>query len=141
LGPRPPFPQRKLRTREHVIADLSVNYVERLVLRCGWIVHRLSPDYGTDLFMRTFNANGEFENTGVWLQLKATENVKILTTRNEISVRMEWRDLLFWMNELLPGVLILYDANQERAWWLHLQAALREPVILPLRSKSSTLTL
>lgn len=29
---------RKRRTREHVIADLSVNHVERLVLLCGWTV-------------------------------------------------------------------------------------------------------
>jgi hypothetical protein len=33
---------RKRRTREHVIADLSVNHVERLVLRCGWTVERTS---------------------------------------------------------------------------------------------------
>ena len=30
----------KRRTREHVIADLSVNHVERLVLRSGWTVER-----------------------------------------------------------------------------------------------------
>lgn len=34
----------KLRTREHVIADLSVNYMERLVLKCGFVARRLVPD-------------------------------------------------------------------------------------------------
>jgi hypothetical protein len=37
---------RKRRTREHVIADLSVNHVERMVLRCGWTVERVRRDYG-----------------------------------------------------------------------------------------------
>ncbi len=30
------LPDRKRRTREHVIADLSVNHVERFILQCGW---------------------------------------------------------------------------------------------------------
>jgi hypothetical protein len=40
---------RKRRTREHIIADLSVNHVERLILRCGWVARRMNPDYGIDL--------------------------------------------------------------------------------------------
>jgi hypothetical protein len=46
---------RKRRTREHVIADLRVNHVERLVLRCGWTVERTRYDYGLDLDMHTYN--------------------------------------------------------------------------------------
>src|SRR5438309_953040 len=49
---------RKRRTREHVIADLSVNHVERFVLRCGWTVQRTTHDYGIDLSMETYNAAG-----------------------------------------------------------------------------------
>jgi hypothetical protein len=41
-------------------------------------------------------------------------------------VRLEWRDLLYWLNEWRPGILVIYDASQDCAWWLHLQAALRE---------------
>src|SRR5437660_1542756 len=37
---------RKRRTREHVIADLSINHVERCVLRCGWTAERTRYDYG-----------------------------------------------------------------------------------------------
>jgi hypothetical protein len=29
------------------------------------------------------------------------------------------------LNEPLPGVLVYYDARADRAWWLHLQQALR----------------
>ena len=54
--------QRKRRTREHVIADLSVNHVERVVLRCGWTVERTRHDYGLDLYLETYNIDGEVEN-------------------------------------------------------------------------------
>lgn len=119
------WPPRKRRTREHVIADLSVNYVERLVLRCGWVPRRMNPDYGIDLYMETYNDREEVENEGVWFQLKATDQLSLVAKRQAIPVRMEWRDLLFWLNERMPGILVVYDAMQERAWWLHLQEALR----------------
>jgi hypothetical protein len=117
--------RRKRRTREHVIADLSVNHVERFILRCGWVPRRMNPDYGIDLYMETYNARGEIENDGVWFQLKATDKVVVANETSTISVRMEWRDLIFWLNEWLPGILVIYDAMQDRAWWLHLQESLR----------------
>ena len=125
LRPRPPDPQRKLRTREHVLADLSVNHVERFNFRCAWVARRMYPDYGTDLLMETFNAQGEFENGFVLFQLKATDTLKVMARRQVIPVRLEWRDVLYWLNERDPGILIIYDAGEERAWWLHLQVALR----------------
>jgi len=117
--------QRKRRTREHVIADLSVNHVERFILRCGWIAQRLFPDYSLDLFMRTVDANGDLENGGVWFQLKATDGLKIVAKRQAIAMRLEGRDLVYWLREDSPVVLIVFDAMQERAWWLDLQASLR----------------
>jgi hypothetical protein len=117
---------RKRRTREHVIADLSVNHVERLVLRCGWTIQRLNPDYGLDLFMQTFDGDGELENGEVWFQLKATDELKVLRRRQVIPVRLEWKDLLYWLNEAMPVILVIYDAASDRAWWLWLQESLRE---------------
>lgn len=40
---------RTRRTREHIIADLSMNHVERLIFRCGYSAERIEHDYGTDL--------------------------------------------------------------------------------------------
>ena len=37
---------RKRRTREHVIADLAVNHVERQALLCGFTIERVVHDYG-----------------------------------------------------------------------------------------------
>ena len=52
---------RKRRTREHVIADLSVNFVERQVLQCGHTLERVFHDYGIDLVMHSYNDKGEIE--------------------------------------------------------------------------------
>src|ERR1700681_409721 len=54
-----PKPTRKKRTREHIIADLSAHHVEGPILRCGFTADRVVHDYGVDLFMKTYNADGE----------------------------------------------------------------------------------
>jgi hypothetical protein len=41
----------KRRTREHIIADLSVHHVEGPILRVGFTVERFIQDYGLDLRM------------------------------------------------------------------------------------------
>ena len=81
---------RKRRTRAHIIADLSVNFVEKCVLQCGWTVQRFNPDYGLDLLMTTFNRHGEIENGDVRLQIKATDAIKVAAGRTAITVRLEW---------------------------------------------------
>jgi hypothetical protein len=85
----------------------------------------MNPDYGIDLYMETYNDQGEIENEGVWLQLKATDKLRVAHKMQAIPVRLEWRDVLFWLNERMPGILVIYDAMRERAWWLHLQETLR----------------
>src|SRR6516165_1361320 len=110
---------RKRRTREHVIADLSVNHVERFILRCGWTVERSRYDYGIDLDMHTYNSRGEAENGKILFQLKATDVLKKSTDGKVILVRLEWRDVLFWANEGEPVILVIYDAREDKAYWLY----------------------
>jgi hypothetical protein len=63
-----PEPVRKRRTREHILADLSVHHVEGPILRCGFTAERVFHDYGVDLYMSTYKANGEAENDLVLFQ-------------------------------------------------------------------------
>jgi hypothetical protein len=116
---------RKRRTRAHIVADLSVNHVEKCVLQCGWIAQRFSPDYGLDLLMTTFNRRGEIENGDVRLQIKATDTIRLVSGGKSIAVRVEWRDMVYWLNEPLPVILVIYDAKTDRAWWIHLNDAVR----------------
>ena len=83
---------RKRRTREHVIADLSVNHVERQVMRCGWTAERMRHDYGVDLFVETYNSKGEVQNGRIVFQLKATDSLKRSADGTVIPIRLDWRD-------------------------------------------------
>ncbi len=131
---------RKRRTREHVIADLSVHHVEGFVLRCGWTVERKRHDYGIDLYMETYNAAGEVENGWVRFQLKATDALKRSADGTVIPLRLEWRDLLFWVNEQQPVILVRYDAQEDRAYWLYVQEYFRRESWGERAAMASTVT-
>jgi hypothetical protein len=112
---------RKRRTREHVIADLSINFVERQALLCGHSAERVVHDYGYDLLLFTYNSSGELENGSILLQVKATDHLRIHTRRQAISFPLESSDLRLWLGEQMPVILVIYDAQAERAYWLDVQ--------------------
>jgi Domain of unknown function (DUF4365) len=110
--------ERKRRTREHVLADLSANYVEKQALLCGFAVDHVRADYGIDLMVRTFNRRGEAENGWIPFQLKATDRLKVVEDGRAFSCRIERADLRHWLNESQPVILVLYEARTDRAYWL-----------------------
>ncbi|MUG95947.1 DUF4365 domain-containing protein [Scytonema sp. UIC 10036] len=113
---------RKKRPREHIIADLSVNYVERYIFLCGYSVERVEYDYGYDLIIFTYDAEGEIENGQIYIQLKATDSLSTLTDQKTISFALTRSDLELWLFEPMPCILIIYDARDSQAYWLYLQA-------------------
>ncbi len=137
--PRNPGP-RKRRTREHVIADLGVNHVEKHVLLCGFVLHRIVQDYGLDLNMFTFSANGELENGEVWIQVKATEQTKRLADKAAIAWRLQQADLRHWLHQAMPVILIVYDVAADRAYWLHVQEYFEGPRRFGLTATGKSVT-
>ncbi len=132
---------RKKRTREHVIADLSANHVERFVLRCGYAVERLEKDYGLDLALFTFDHDGNLESGVVWMQLKATDDLRLDTDRNAIVVRLARADLLSWLADIYPVILVVYDARLDKAYWVHLQEYFRDRLLLARLWRRASLTI
>lgn len=120
-----PRGQGKTRTREHVIADLATNYLERWILLCGHTVERTYFDYGIDLYMRTFNTQGEAEYGTILIQVKATDRLQIATD-GCIRFRIDRADLKLWLKEGDPLVLVVYDAKRNCAFWLNTQAYFAE---------------
>src|SRR4051812_49021136 len=100
---------RKRRTREHVIADLSRHYVERFVLRGGHVIQKVESDYGYDLIMVTFDSNGFQERGFVYLQLKATDRLRMVQSRQVVAFTLDMRDLRLWSEEEAPVILVVYD--------------------------------
>jgi hypothetical protein len=114
---------RKQRTRQHVIADLSVHHVERFILEQGHTAHRLGSDYGYDLLMNTFDERGFVEPGSVCFQFKAKETLD--ATERSNAYDLDIRDYNLWIREKIPVIFILYDASRRRAYWLAIQEYFR----------------
>jgi hypothetical protein len=113
------FGPRKQRTRAHVIADQSVNHVERFIIDEGHAAERLQKDYGYDLFLFTYDEQGYAEPGLVSLQFKAAET--LLAVGADYVFDLDIRDYNLWMVERWPVILILFDASRRWACWLHVQ--------------------
>lgn len=114
---------RKRRTREHIIADLSINHVEKQVLLAGHTVERKRHDYGTDLLLSTYDEQGAPETGFVVVQVKATDSLPTVRGERFVTCRIERAHLRAWLIDLFPVMLIVYDAASDRAYWLYVQAA------------------
>ena len=117
---------RKQRTRAHIIEDLGFNHVERQILYAGFTVHRYSHnDYGYDGLFHTFNAQGEYENGIFFFQLKSTDQIQFSEKKKALVFDLSRRDLELWLVDTMTMLLILYDAQNEIAYYIDLQAYFR----------------
>lgn len=109
------------RTREHVIASQSHNYIEKFIIDKGHTLDR-PTDYGTDLLMNTFDERGYVENGHIKIQLKASDNISYSQDGSTISFPVDLRHYRHWIREPMPVFLILYDARRKAAYWLYFQS-------------------
>jgi hypothetical protein len=113
------FGPRKRRTRQHVIADLSANHVERFIIEEGHTAQRLGSDYGYDLVLFTHDQQGFIEPGSLFIQLKAAESWQAVGANYVFD--LDIRDYNLWMLEDFPVLLILFDVFRRRAYWLAVQ--------------------
>lgn len=111
----------KQRTREHIIADLSVNHAERAFLLAGYTSNRFVADYGYDLFIATFDDSGYAEPDLIYVQMKSSDAPEYLQNGDFITVRVDDRDDAMWRRERNPVALIMYDAARDVAFYLDYQ--------------------
>jgi len=114
-------PNRKIRTREHIIADISENDFERIALMKGFSTESTFHDYGYDILLSTYDKSGEIENGFVLVQLKATDKLPLIKNGTVISFPVDRRDLDLWLNEFYPVILVVYDAQKKKGYWLYVQ--------------------
>ena len=130
---------RPKRTREHVIASQSQNYVEKFFIDKGHTVDR-PTDYGTDVLANTFDEHGYAENGDIRLQLKASDNLKLSTDKSYISFAIESKHYDLWLNEPYPVFLILYDATKAEAYYLYMQEYFTAGMSKKPRTNAETMT-
>jgi hypothetical protein len=117
---------RKQRTRQHLIADQSVSHVERLIIDAGHTAQRLTPDYGYDLVLFTYDELGYLEPGSIYVQVKASETLEAVG--GDYVFDLDIRDYNLWMLEEMPVILILFAAARRRAYWLCVQIYFRKDV-------------
>jgi hypothetical protein len=133
--------RHKQRTRQHIIADLSTNAVERIALLCGYSVERFFTDYGLDLTIFTYDENGEAEPNHFYVQLKATEWVQSTKDTDTIPLRVKRSDLGRWLLEAMPVMLVLFEAQTEIIYWTYVQAYFRRLPEFDLTKIGATYTM
>jgi hypothetical protein len=112
---------RKTRVRKHVIADMSLHHLAYFIVSCTFTVEPTRADYGYDLSIFTFDPTGQYENGNVFVQLKATDKLKVDPTTREIKFRISKRDVLTWESEPFPAYLVVFDAARRKAYSIYLQ--------------------
>ena len=118
---------RKRRTRQHIIEDLGFNHIEKHILLAGYVMYRFkSNEYSYDGIINTFDEQMEPENAGIWFQLKSTDFPKYSNDDDTISFDLSKKDLESWLLNIMMVVLIVYDAQADKAYFVDLQAYFKE---------------
>lgn len=113
--------RRKTRVRKHVIADMSLHFLAYKVASCSFTTEPTSADYGYDLSIFTFDAQGQYENGNIFVQLKASDHLRVDPRSGDIIFRIDIRDIATWEGELFPVYLVVFDARYEKAYAVNLQ--------------------
>jgi hypothetical protein len=131
----------KQRTHGHVIASISVNYVEAIVLPIYHVFLRVNydGDYGYDAYVQTFDDQNCVEPGVYWLQFKAKDQPQYNADQT-ISLKLEVSDLITWKGDPNFVYVILYDATLKRAYWINIQAHLKDEAIDPKTLAQSSVT-
>ena len=130
----------KQRTRKHIIASQSLNYIERFIYDKGHSAERVESDYGYDLIVSTYDADGYVESGFILLQLKATDSIKKIENNTYVSFTISVKDYRHWIAEGYPVFLIVYDAASRKAYWLYFQKYFKDDKTREPKAKATTVT-
>lgn len=103
------------RVRNHELEELSLAAL-RLALPSKWVIHDFRKDYGIDVQLEIFEADGFATGLRCYGQLKATDNA---TDDDVLSLDRDHFE--YWGAHTDPVLLLRYYADENRySWcWLH----------------------
>jgi hypothetical protein len=104
------------RPENHIKETRSISYVQKVWAE--WSVNKLSQDYGIDLDV-TICENGEVTDIKFPAQLKSTDKIKL--KNGLISFSIDTEHLNYFFNQSLPFLFVLYDNQNDIAYWLLIQ--------------------
>lgn len=131
----------KQRTRTHVIAAQSLNYVEKFIYDEGYTAERVESDYGYDLIVSTYDEDGYVEPGLILLQLKSTDRIRKIANNTHIAFTISVKDYRLWMAEGYPVFVIVYDAVNRKAYWLYFQKHFKDDKSREPKAKAKAVTI
>ena len=94
------------------------------IIDAGHTAQRVEHDYGYDLNMTSYDEQGFVEPGSVYIQLKAAETLE--ASGPDYLFDIDIRDYNLWRLELMPVILVLFDAARRKAYWLYVQRYFRQ---------------
>lgn len=111
--PRRPF--------EHVLGDIGVSHFTRAALKAGFLVDRISQDYGIDLNVYTFDSNQNLETGMICIQSKAQGHVRYEPNADSpkyaVFSNLKTSNINAWLTAGAPVFLVVYDHERNTAYW------------------------
>jgi tetratricopeptide (TPR) repeat protein len=105
------------RPREHQLESESRTAFER-ALGSGFVVRDINPDYGLDVEVEEFDAEGSATGLRFYVQLKATDETNVA---NALTVRLGLDAETYYRSLPLPVLMVRYHAPTEALYvrWFH----------------------
>ncbi len=89
-----------------------------MLARCTW--QRYDHDFGKDGFILSYAENGEDEDGQIDVQVKSTDHIERYRRSDGLFFDVEKRHLESWFKKFIPLALVVYDAQQDKAYYLEI---------------------
>ncbi len=89
----------------------------------------------------TFAENGVQENGNIYVQLKATDQLRLHEDGATIAHSISLKDVETWRREIMPVIFIVYDVKADEAYWLYLQDYFENSPLFRIPEQQSTMTI
>jgi len=109
------------RTRAHVLETLSRQHVES-IFPTEWICRRVEDDYGLDVRVEIVTGE-DVSGREFAVQLKATDHLR--TSGEDVLHSCKVSTANYFLHRPEPVMYVVYDAQEETAYWLWMQPYLR----------------
>ena len=110
------------RTRSHDLEALSRQYVER-IFSPPWICRPVPADYGLDMRVEVVT-DRQVTGREFSVQIKGTDQLR--TSGTDVIHRCKASTARFFLQRFEPVMYVVYDANEETAYWVWMQPYLRD---------------
>jgi hypothetical protein len=91
--------------------------------------------------VNTFSEDGYAEAGDIRIQLKASDQWKFSKDGQYILFSINTKHYRYWMKQVMPVFLVLYDAGKVRTYWVYVQAYFSSDEVRKPRDNAKTVAI